>query len=273
MSKTATLDRAGLIARVKEIAGRLGKPRVTRAEFWRETGIPLSAVQRQFKSYSDFVRAAGLSDPNDRQKISQESLLRNMRDVFRSEGGIVRQNRFDRIGLHAVNTYRLRFGSWRRAIAALRTWLERHEPNFPYLAELRAYCDRGVHLSQAGSMAAKTVGGRRYGALLRFRALEHAPVNESGVIFLFGLVAEELGFIVEALSLDFPDADAKRCVGNEWRRVRLEFEYQSRSFQKHAHDPKACDLIVCWEHNWPQCPIEVLELKTAIRALRPGGSS
>jgi len=33
--------------------------------------------------------------------------------------------------------------------------------------------------------------------------------------------------------------------------------------------PKECDLIVCWEHDWTECPIEVLELKEAIRRLPP----
>jgi hypothetical protein len=27
------------------------------------------------------------------------------------------------------------------------------------------------------------------------------------------------------------------------------------------HDPSKCDLIVCWRHNWPECPLEVLELR------------
>jgi hypothetical protein len=34
------------------------------------------------------------------------------------------------------------------------------------------------------------------------------------------------------------------------------------------HDPAGCDIIVCWEHNWPECPLEVVELKKAISDLR-----
>jgi hypothetical protein len=30
------------------------------------------------------------------------------------------------------------------------------------------------------------------------------------------------------------------------------------------HDPNGCDIIVCWEHNWPECPLEVIELKKEI---------
>jgi hypothetical protein len=31
------------------------------------------------------------------------------------------------------------------------------------------------------------------------------------------------------------------------------------------HDLKGCDMIVCWEHNWPECPLEVLELKSLVK--------
>ena len=33
---------------------------------------------------------------------------------------------------------------------------------------------------------------------------------------------------------------------------------------QHFHDPEGCDLIVCWEHNWAESPLEVVELKRAI---------
>jgi hypothetical protein len=52
-----------------------------------------------------------------------------------------------------------------------------------------------------------------------------------------------------------------------WQRVRIEFEYQSRNFRQHGHDPDQCDVIVCWEDNWPECPIEVLELRSTMRNL------
>ncbi|MBD3351570.1 MAG: hypothetical protein GF364_08790 [Candidatus Lokiarchaeota archaeon] len=58
--------------------------------------------------------------------------------------------------------------------------------------------------------------------------------------------------------------DSKR---NRWQRVRIEFEYVSSNFQQHGHDPHQCDLIVCWEHDWKDCPLEVLELRTVINDL------
>jgi hypothetical protein len=51
--------------------------------------------------------------------------------------------------------------------------------------------------------------------------------------------------------------------------VRIEFEYESRNFYVHRHPPGGCDVIVCWRHNWPECPsdLEVVELSTVIGTL------
>jgi hypothetical protein len=92
-----------------------------------------------------------------------------------------------------------------------------------------------------------------------------APTNELGVVFLFGTVAREMGFMVLRLQTEFPDCEALREVApGRWQRVRIEFEYESRNFLAHQHSAAGCDLIVCWNHNWEDCPLEVLELKKAI---------
>ncbi len=93
--------------------------------------------------------------------------------------------------------------------------------------------------------------------------MTNAPMNELGVVFLFGMVAAELRFQVESLQGKFPDCEAKReVVKGKWQRSRIEFEYESKNFHLHGHDPKGCDVIVCWRHNWKECPeeLEVIEL-------------
>jgi hypothetical protein len=80
-----------------------------------------------------------------------------------------------------------------------------------------------------------------YGAPMDFRGLRHAPLNEQGVVYLFGMVSYELGFLIEAVHASFPDCEAKRCIDrtrNRWQRVRIEFEYRSSQFRDHGHDPK-----------------------------------
>jgi hypothetical protein len=95
------------------------------------------------------------------------------------------------------------------------------------------------------------------------RPMTNAPVNELGVMVLFGMVAAGLGLQVESVQGKFPDCVARRQVApGKWQYLRIEFEYESKNFKLHGHDPKGCDVIVCWRHNWKDCPaeIEVIEL-------------
>ena len=79
------------------------------------------------------------------------------------------------------------------------------------------------------------------------------------LIFLFGRIFRYLNFdsifIKHERAGDF---DATIWMDNQ--ELILEFEVMSSHFN---HDPEKCDLIVCWEHNWKECPpnIDVLELK------------
>ncbi len=107
-----------------------------------------------------------------------------------------------------------------------------------------------------------------FGELIDFRGLRHAPINENGVIYLFGMVSHEIGFMVEAVHAAFPDCEAKRHVGNNrYQRVRIKFEYKSSNYKSQGYDSAGADMIVCWLHDWPDCPLEVLDLKSAIDKL------
>jgi hypothetical protein len=89
------------------------------------------------------------------------------------------------------------------------------------------------------------------------------------VVFAFGMLAKELGFVILHMQTAYPDCLALRWVSqNEWRLVRIEIEFQSINFVKHKHDLAGCDLIVCWEDNWPECPVEVLELRKVVMGAR-----
>lgn len=91
--------------------------------------------------------------------------------------------------------------------------------------------------------------------------MEYAPVNELGVVFLFSHVAKRLKFRIVRIQPQFPDCFAHRFIGDGERICRIEFEFRSSSFRTHGHDPKGCDAIVCWHHDWPDAPVEVIELK------------
>ncbi len=95
-------------------------------------------------------------------------------------------------------------------------------------------------------------------------------MNEQGVVYLFGMISHELGFLIESVRTEYPDCEGKRCFDkekNQWEHVKIEFEYKSSQFKDHGHDEAGCDIIVCWIHDWEDCPIEVLELRSAIKYL------
>lgn len=103
---------------------------------------------------------------------------------------------------------------------------------------------------------------------INFRGMVYAPVNENGVIFLFGRVAQDLFMYVEEIKPGFPDCVARRFTGKGWERATIEFEFSSSNFKSHKHNPAGCDIIVCWEHDWPDCPLEVIELRSEILTMK-----
>ena len=111
-------------------------------------------------------------------------------------------------------------------------------------------------------------GQPMYGTPLVFPSMTYAPTNEAGVLFLFGALARDLGYAVIRMQSEFPDCEAMRKVGEDrLQRVRIELEYESRNFLLHFHRVEDCDLIVCWKHNWPECPLEVLELSKVVEKI------
>ena len=78
-----------------------------------------------------------------------------------------------------------------------------------------------------------------------------APVNEAGVMVLFGAMATRLGFAILHLQAGVPDCEALRlCRDERWRLVLIAFEFESRNFVMHGHNQDGCELIVCWKHTW-----------------------
>jgi hypothetical protein len=260
-----------LISEVQALARRLDAPSVSRSTWRRETGISDHHVLKHFDSWNEFVGAAGLK-PDDRSRVADQDLFEAMRVAFIDAGGIVTRTSFGKYCRYGDDVYAKRWGRWQNVLATFAQWAQDNHPDFPYLVDLPAADSvREEPSVRSGSVPAwESVRRTQYGPFLNFRGLQHAPINEQGVVFLFGMVAFDLGYVVEGVGTGFPDCEAKRCVsrnGDVWERVSIEFEFRSRNFLAHGHDARSCDVIVCWEHNWPDCPIEVLELRGAIDQL------
>jgi hypothetical protein len=105
------------------------------------------------------------------------------------------------------------------------------------------------------------------GSPINFRGLIYAPINENGVIFLFSKIAQDLGISIEGIQVKFPDAFGKRYERDKGHSITIEFEFKSSDYVRHGHPKDGCDLIVCWEHDWKECPTQVIELKSLVKEL------
>ena len=63
-----------------------------------------------------------------------------------------------------------------------------------------------------------------FGQPIDFRGLRFAPINEQGVVYLFGMISSEIGFYIESVRTGFPDCEGKRCFdkkNNLWEHVKI----------------------------------------------------
>jgi hypothetical protein len=84
--------------------------------------------------------------------------------------------------------------------------------------------------------------------------------NEMGVIVEFAEHCKEAGWEILEIQAAFPDVKIRNLEDGEI--IRAEFEFKSSSFYTHRHNPLECDLIICWEHDWQDCPMPVWVLSS-----------
>jgi hypothetical protein len=104
-------------------------------------------------------------------------------------------------------------------------------------------------MSGAAMAAAKSAKARARADALDMHAGEidpFIPTNEMGVVFMFGTVADRIGWRMAYLDGKYPDGV---IVNKSGQKVKIEFEFDASSFVHHGHDPEFCDVVVCWNHD------------------------
>lgn len=253
---------------------------LTLIKFLAESKLSERQVFRHFPKWSEAVQAAGCKFKRYNAPIPTAELLEDWAALTRELGRMPTHKEYKIRGKRDTTTFRNRFGAWSKVPHAFREFAGSDEkwsdvvallpPADAYSRTSRYRVNRKVVTSRPRQRRAARLPGRPIcGLPLGFAGLSHAPVNEAGVLFLFGAMGRDLGFTVESLQNEFPDCTAKRIVApNVLQTFRIEFEFQSRNFREHGHDPEACDIIVCWEHNWPECPVEVMALSEELKRLK-----
>jgi len=279
---TSLPERDEVLNAIRAAAKSLGHP-PSRSEFKAASGMTEYQVLKHFPSWREAVRAAGLEPNSTNVPINPEVLLEDWGDFVRSVRRIPTRDQYRRDGTYSPGVFEKRFGPWSAVPSKFREFADGKPEWADVLALLpienaRSHSASSLASAQPASTRSLTEGHRHsklddrptYGNPIDFRGLRHEPVNEQGVVFLFGMVARELGYHVEAVQTGYPDCEAKRQVdAGTWQRVRIEFEFESRNFRDHGHPPDGCDVIICWRHNWLECPphIEVVELSNVIQSL------
>ncbi len=277
------LNREEIIALVKKVAGELGH-RPNQFEFWQMAKAKKEHMRRLFGSYRELVQEAGFEALGPGFYITEEQLFADWVAVVRKLGKVPSVLQYDKVGKYSHRAFRVRWSSWLEVPEAMmayaaqkwpdRQWDDVIEIARKFVAQRRAAGprkkkyqaltstkDAGLTSMAAAELTSTAKKDPIYGCPVMLPEMATAPINELGVIFLFGVLARQLGFMVLRLQPGFPDVEALRlCKDGRWRLVKAELEFESKNFLLHGHDPKGCDLIVCWKNNWESCPVEVLEL-------------
>jgi hypothetical protein len=267
--------RQQIMTAIVKYAKRLG-----RAPSWNELAkkihVKVWVIRRLFGSYTRALKECNLEGRVSGRRLEMQPLFEDWAAVTRKLKRVPSSSEYAYLGKYSEGPLRQRFHGWNNVPKGLKEYVEENgwQEKWKDVLELIAKFKPTESWKTARKRAAmdetakrpKILDGRLvYGPPMRPCALAYCPTNEAGVLYLFGSVATDMGFMVTHLQSDFPDCEAMRRIeGDKWQPIRIEFEYQSRNFLVHAHDANGCDLIICWEHNWPECPIEVIELKSLV---------
>lgn len=277
--------RAEYIRRVERLATKLGK-RPTQTQLRNLARIRDEHTLRLFGNYAALFRAAGFRAyvrEKVAARISPDEILVDIHKAVQRLGHFPTVAQYLKQGSgYSYNLIKKYFGAWWRLRLALehRSGHASAWPANPRIIQLAAkspsqsaQLDAAVslppylipHLSGI-SMYAPADDRPICGTVLNYRAMLHEPTNEQGVVLLFGMMAEELGFIIENVRTQYPDCEGKRRVGeNSFQRIRIEFEFLSSRFN---HPESGCDLIICWRNDRPHPRIEVIALEQVLQERR-----
>lgn len=157
---------------------------------------------------------------------------------------------------------------------------EEEEPSFDYVSPGDSGIENLVAMNVRAKKKKKVIPetikpaadkvDKKKGDVLNFRGIKYSPVDTRGVIYIFGLVSEELSYIVESFGEDKLCFAGKRNLSLEnekWEAVNIGFTLNSSDLKGSGRLTKNCQLLVCWKHEWEECPVEVLELSSVLPGL------
>ncbi|HKD80410.1 MAG TPA: hypothetical protein VKH81_12005 [Candidatus Angelobacter sp.] len=282
-----------IIDGVREWTEKLGHV-PSHVELLKYAGVSRKALRRHFANYRAVLAECNLAGTGSGYKAEMAEVFRDWAKLARELGKLPSIAEYTLKSQFSVRPLVLRFGTWNNAPLGLKLYaeeqgwgeewkdvlamVEAREEQQKKVRELKSKpgpenVRRARRFAAKNGLDAERMGLKRvtiakkgrevFGKLMRPGPMICAPTNEQGVLFLFGAMAEELGFAVLKIRMEYPDCLALRQVEEDrMELVRIEFEFESKNFLKHMHEIGKCDVIMCWRHNWEGCPLEVIALST-----------
>lgn len=220
-SATEKQTKDEIIAAIQACATKLGHV-PSRDEMKRECGVNRRTLAMQFGNYTKALRACGFEGQGSGFMRSMEELFKEWAVIVRETGEVPSIAEYQLRSQHSCGPLSKRFGSWQHVPAGLLQYAEEKglgEQWADVLEITRKHKRRKVPGPKipgpwkGWNSGPKILEGRPvYGAPFVQRAMSFAPVNEMGVVYLFGAMAEKLGFIVTWIGTQYPDVEAFREV-------------------------------------------------------------
>jgi Homing endonuclease associated repeat len=271
-SVKSIVTKEDIMQAIKECAEELGRT-PTLMDLEKMRGISRDVLYARFGNYRATLEVCGIERSGGGFQIEMKQLFLDWAGVVRKLGRLPTIHEFQVHGRYSHRPLVTRYRVWGRVPAGMQHYAREAGLAAEWADVMEIVGKRQSAMDPALRPARGKSGLREgqpvFGVPLGLAPMTYAPTCENGVLFLFGALAAKLGFAVEHIQNKFPDCLAMREVApGRCQRVRIEFEYESRNFLAHGHALDGCEIIVCWVNNWPDCPLEVIELKKVMEEMR-----
>jgi hypothetical protein len=301
-------SREQIIEELKRVAAKLGTTSLKEADFELNSTIPMSTVRFYLGSWHRALQEAGLEYHTNAEKVkskrhtapeknepgNDEDLLKELLRLHEDSGQVPTLALIREKSKFADRHYRER---WRSIAEAFDLAQEKYSPKkvAPTLEKYQLDKETLLKKNQTSvpdeakpstDPPVQPDNDMRHETQetvilpTDFKGFKLPPAGKLGLLYLFGMIAPQLGFVVAEIVEDslFPFAIGKRSPVSSkesWYTVRLRFEYLSSQYTpefdslKKGSEELCREILVCWEHDDYETSHEVLELKSTIKELYP----
>lgn len=171
-------------------------------------GVSEQVLYRRFGGLGRALAAAGLEATGPGFSLPESTLLLDSAAVARKLGKVPSVHEYESAGRFSNMPFHTRYRHWTRIPEAFRRFarqakLERDWQDVLKLGDAKVTNQRKAAKAFVHPRVRKGPIHRdrpAYGRPLLLPELAHEPVNELGVVFVFGMLARRLGFVVSASS-------------------------------------------------------------------------